>query len=95
MNLNTQEYTGTDIIDSLRFYYMLSTYLISRENTEYESSQSLNSFIRECLSKIDNKTFSHYTEVAYTTLPAEFLSFMEISSKGDRDQVIFKEVKVI
>jgi hypothetical protein len=39
------------------------------------------------------KNLAKYSELAYNSLPAEFLSFMQISTKGDADQITFKEVK--
>lgn len=89
-------YSGADIVNSLKFYFMLSTYLMSRDHSEYESTQSLKEFIREgsgVWHNIGNKTLSAYYEQAYNSLPAEFLSFMEISTKGDADQVRFMEVR--
>jgi lysophospholipid acyltransferase (LPLAT)-like uncharacterized protein len=40
---------SADVIDSLRFYYMMSIYLTSKEIPEYECTQSLKSFIKEGL----------------------------------------------
>lgn len=87
---------SADVIDSLRFYYMMSIYLTSKEIPEYECTQSLKEFIKEGLGTWHdkgNKNLSRYSELAYNSLPAEFLSFMQISIKGDADQISFKEVK--
>jgi len=89
---NNEDSSRYEIINSLKFYFMLSTYLISKEYTEYESTKSLKEFIKEGVGiwhSIGNKTLSGYYSQTYKSLPAEFLSFMKISSKGDSDQIRF------
>jgi hypothetical protein len=86
---------SVDVVDSLRYYYMLSIYLISKDIPEYEVTQSLKEFIKEGIGTWHdkgNKNLAKYSELAYNSLPAEFLSFMQISTKGDSDQISFKKV---
>lgn len=93
MNNNLQQ--SSDVVDSLRFYYMLSIYLTSKDIPEYEVTQSLKEFIKEGIGlwhDKGDKNLAKYCEYAYTSLPGEFLSFMQISTKGDSDQVTFKKV---
>jgi len=89
---NNEGFSRHEIINSLKFYFMLSTYLISRGASEYESTKSLKEFIKEGVGVWHFKTrnmLSDYYKQTYDSLPAEFLSFMEISSKGDSDQLRF------
>ena len=92
----TQMRTDYEVIQSLKFYYMLSIYTIARGATEYEVTKSLREVIKdgENWHKNDAKTKANYLKVAYESLPGEFLSLMEISSAGDRDTITYKEKKI-
>lgn len=77
-----------DIIDSLKFYFMLSSYLCSRDIPESQATQSMDEFIREGANswyRQDSKLLSAYLQRAYDSIPSGFLSFMGISVKGDHD----------
>ena len=89
--------TDYDVIQSLKFYFMLSTYLCSRDIPEKHATQSLREFVKEgeYWHKNDAKTLSAYYQQAYESLPAEFLDFMQISTKGDRDTLKIVDTKYI
>jgi len=76
---------------------MLSSYLCSRGVNENIATQSLKEFVKEGAywHKNDSKTLSEYYRATYETLPADFLDFMGISTKGDRDTLRIVDTKYI
>jgi len=87
--------TDYDVVQSLKFYFMLSIYLKAHEVSEELATKSLKEFIKEGADwhKGDSKIIAHYYEQAYIELPSGFLSFMQISTPGDSDQITFKSVR--
>lgn len=85
--------TDQDGGNSLKFYFMLSTYLTGSGVAEEIASQSLNEFIKEgeIWHRKDSRILNTYLKNAYNQLPSGFLSLLQISSVGDRDQISFKE----
>ena len=88
--------TDYDVIQSLKFYFMLSIYLKASGVSERIATQSLNKFIRRGKEwhRGDSKILNTHLKNAYDQLPSEFLSLLQISSLGDRDQISFKEKKL-
>jgi hypothetical protein len=88
--------TDYDVVQSLKFYYMLATYLRASGVSEYIATKSLNEFIREgeTWHRKDSRVLNTYLKNAYNQLPSEFLSLLQISTSGDRDQISFKEKKL-
>jgi hypothetical protein len=85
--------TDYEVIQSLKFYFMMSIYTIANGASEAEVTKSLKEFIKEGEGwhRNDAKVMANYYKVAYECLPGEFLSLMEISTKGDRDQITYIE----
>lgn len=88
--------TDYDVVQSLKFYFMLSTYLRASGVPEFIAIQSLNEFIKggETWHRKDSKVLNTYLKNAYNQLPSEFLSLLQISTSGDRDQIKFQERKL-
>ena len=89
-------HTDYDVIQSLKFYFMLSAYCCSRDIPEVLCTQSMREFIKEGKESWHGgnaKVLSAYLDMAYQSLPAEFLSHMTISSPGDRDQLTIVDTK--
>ena len=86
--------TDYDVVQSLKFYFMLSIYLKAHEVSEELATKSMKEFVKDGAEwhRDDSKIISHYYEQAYLELPSGFLSLMEISSPGDSDQITFKSV---
>jgi hypothetical protein len=84
-----------DILNSFKFYIMLSIFLGSHGMPEERAAKSLNEYIH-MLREVDQhfqdpEVTCAYMQEAYTKLPAEFLDLFEIpSSLGDGIRIVDK-----
>lgn len=84
-----------DLINSFKFYIMLSIFFGNSNMGEERSSRALNEFIQS-LKEADERfrdpeVIGAYMQEAYTKLPSEFLDIFEIpSSLGDGIKIVDK-----
>jgi len=85
--------TNQEIIDNLKFYFMLSIFLKSHNVSDGIANKSLNEFIKEgeVWHRKNSKILNKYLDKAYKSLPLDFLKILEISEKCERDQIKFIE----
>jgi len=91
MNIPTKPKIYPDVVNTYKFYMMLGIKATFLHKSEKESTESLRAFTKHLK---ENHQFSDFViqyqmQVAYESLPSDFLSIMQISTPGDRDTLKF------
>lgn len=86
----------SDVVNSIRFYIMLSMIMVKNGEEEIIASKSLNSYFKEGFiwHNNDQKIIWAHVQSAYDSLPSSFLKYFDLVIPGQRDGLKYLEKSI-